>query len=90
MKLSTKLQTGKTAFESLTTDLVSSLSKNYMIRYYADSKSRKSTLIGVSKFAQIVGDRKTFEGIMQRLELSMENKLHVNLRRGIAFTIIYR
>ena len=88
--LSTQLTAGKSAFEALSTELVSNLSKNYMIRYYSDSKSNKSQLIGVVNFAKIVGDRKTFEGIMQRLELCMDNKLHVNLRRGIAFTIIYR
>lgn len=88
--MSNTAQTSSPAFKSLTSELVSELSRNYMIRFYADSKSKKSQLIGISRFAQEVGDVKVFEGILQRLDLCMENKLHVNLRRGIAFTIIYR
>jgi hypothetical protein len=88
--ISNKLQTGATAFEALTSELVSDLSRNYMIRFYPDSKSKKSQLIGVSRFAKEVQDVRVFEGILQRLDLCMDNKLHVKLRRGIAFTIIYR
>ena len=88
--ISNKLHTANTAHESLTKELISELSKNYMIRFYPDSKSKKSQLIGVRRFAEEVSDTKVFEGILQRMDLCMDNKLHVNLRRGIAFTIIYR
>jgi len=74
----------------LSKEEISELSKNYMIRFYPDSKSKKSQLIGVARFANEVGDQKVLDGIMQRLDLCMDNKLHVKLRRGIAFTIIYR
>jgi len=65
--------------------------KNYLIRYYPDSKDTNyNRLVGLDKARELVGEDDVFQNMIKRVEDSPEDKVDIRLRRGVRFTFVGR
>jgi hypothetical protein len=86
MYLVSKLTKMKDAENMITMDFRRTFNKEWLIRYYPDSKVRGvHSLIGIHTFADIIGDAETFVNIIRRIEDTPDQSITVKLRRGIEF-----
>lgn len=69
----------------------SRLNKDYLIRFYPIQNNRHTNrLISLNTFFALVEDAELALRLLDRVQDSPEQKTTVKLRRGVAFTFVYR
>lgn len=65
------------------------INKQHIIRLHPDGDTTRSELVGFGTFKDTVGPR-TWESVVNRILGIDDDRLVIKLRRGIAFTILWR
>ena len=77
--------------ETLAPTEVTRLNKDYLIRFYPIQNNRHTNqLISLKRFFALVEDAELALRLLDRVQDSPEQKTTVKLRRGVAFTFVYR